>query len=229
MAAALETKSKDQKSREKEASPRPLPAGARRNWRWATAGLVLVLGGAAGAVALTEARMQRVPVVVLAHDVPAGHVLSATDFQIAELAGVEGLGLVRADGGAVEGRRLAVPVRAGTPLAEAALADEADWPEPGSTVVAVSLPGGEVPAAVVPGARVAVMAVGEEPEDSGEPVVAQVHSRTGSDTVDEVAVELEVPVEHMAPVVRAAAAQELRLVLVWPDRGSSGDESGGRP
>src|SRR5690606_4278136 len=76
-----------------------------------------------------------VPVAVLAADLPAGHVITASDLTSVEAAPSEGLRLLAPD--TVEGMVLARPVSAGSPLVAGAVSETAVWPEQGSALVAV--------------------------------------------------------------------------------------------
>ncbi|MEV2279435.1 SAF domain-containing protein [Nocardiopsis sp. NPDC049922] len=112
-----------------------LAAVSRRRWKWAllAAGLIGA-GGMAGAWAgwvLDDAR----PVAVLAADLPAGHLLTASDVRSVEMGEVEGVRLLSPQ--QVQGQVLTRPTLAGSPLVDGSVGESVVWPELGRAVVAV--------------------------------------------------------------------------------------------
>jgi Flp pilus assembly protein CpaB len=173
---------------------------------------------------------EAVPIVVVARDVDAGHVLTSEDLRAADLHGTDGLELVEAESADVLGRRVAIPLRAGTPLPRSALAGADEWPERGRAVVAVALPEATVPSALAAGSAVGVVITeavplsaprddeeGDEPTavTPGVPVMATVHTvrRPAEQGAAETTVELGMA-RADAPLVAAAGSENVRLVLV---------------
>lgn len=144
--------------REASASPAAAPSRARRLLApIPLAGMALVLVALVGFLAVYSSTTNRTPVLVTAHNLPAGEVLSASDVRVAELAGdrrvLDGL-VPERDLGTVLGRRLATSLPSGTPLAQAAVADQA-----AQTVFTLEVPTARALAgALQPGDRVTVLA-----------------------------------------------------------------------
>ncbi|OLT26906.1 hypothetical protein BJF83_20055 [Nocardiopsis sp. CNR-923] len=130
-----------------------MAAVSRRRWKWAllAAGLIGA-GGMAGAWAgwvLDDAR----PVAVLAADLPAGHVLTASDVRPVEMGEVEGVRMLSPQ--QVQGQVLTRPTLAGSPLVAGSVGDRVVWPDLGRAVVAV--PVSTVPHGLEAGATVDVV------------------------------------------------------------------------
>lgn len=118
-----------------------LAATSRRRWKWALLATALIAGGGAAGAWAGFAGEDTLPVAVLAADLPAGHVITASDVTSVEAAPAEGLRLLAPD--RVEGMVLARPVSEGSPLVAGAVSETAVWPEKGSALVVV-------PVAVLP-------------------------------------------------------------------------------
>jgi Flp pilus assembly protein CpaB len=100
-------------------------------------GLVLLLAGVLGTLAIVQQAGQRSPVLVMARSVQAGQVIGADDVRVAELGiapGVATLGAGERD--RVVGRRAAVPLEQGQVLGPAVIAD---GPALAAGLVAMSL------------------------------------------------------------------------------------------
>lgn len=120
-------------------------------------GMALVLVALVGFLAVYSSTTHRTPVLVAAHDLAAGAVLQGSDLRVAELAGdrrvLDGL-VPERDLGMVLGRRLASALPAGSPLAQAAVADQA-----AQTAFTLEVPSGRaLGGALQPGDRVTVLA-----------------------------------------------------------------------
>ncbi|WP_170134244.1 SAF domain-containing protein [Murinocardiopsis flavida] len=213
-----------------------LAAPSRRRWRWLAAGALLIAcGGAAGAWASLHGE-QRVPVATAVSDLPAGHVLTAEDVRVVPMAGAESLDLVDARDGAV-GKPLAVPLRANTPIAEAALGGAA-FPGEGEAVVAAEVAPGVLPGAAVEGASVAAI-ITDTPTEAASPsappdeegaegeqgtapppgrsIEARVHAIDAAEAGQgraPVVVEVVVAAEDAEALARAAGAEQLRFAVV---------------
>jgi Flp pilus assembly protein CpaB len=86
-------------------------------------GLALLLAGVVGTVGVVQRAGQRTPVLVMAHDVPAGQVIDAQDVRVAELGlapGVAALGIQ--DRGRVVGQIASTALAAGQVLGPTAIA-----------------------------------------------------------------------------------------------------------
>jgi Flp pilus assembly protein CpaB len=120
------------------------------------AGAALVLVALVGFLAVYSSTTSRMPVLVTAHDLQAGAVLHASDVRVAELAGdrrvLDGL-VPERDLGTVLGKRLATSLPSGTPLAQAAVAEQA-----AQTAFTLEVPAQAVDGALQPGDRVTVLA-----------------------------------------------------------------------
>jgi Flp pilus assembly protein CpaB len=144
--------------RESSAPPTGVPSRARRLLApIPLAGMALVLVALVGFLAVYSSTTNRTPVLVASHDLAAGAVLHPGDLRVAELAGdrrvLDGL-VPERDLGAVLGKRLAGSLPAGSPLAQAAVADQA-----AQTAFTLEVPTARALAgALQPGDRVTVLA-----------------------------------------------------------------------
>ncbi len=123
------------------------------------AGLVLVLGCAAGGVVTALRLGQRQTVWALARPVMVGHRLTAADLRQVEISATGDLASVPTTSRGVMGQPLAYSLPAGTLLTRVALGHAATPPD-GHALAAVALKPGQFPPNLAAGARVAVVAVG---------------------------------------------------------------------
>ncbi len=153
-----------------------MSGGRRRKLGWVWAGVAAV---AASAVAFTLTGQElgaRTEVLVLARDVPAGHVLQPSDLRGVQVATDTGVVPV-ADRGEVVGRRAKVPLVAGSLLARGQIGRTASFPPPGRSQVALAVEAGGAPPELERGDRVAVLAgpsgagVAEKPDTATDSVV----------------------------------------------------------
>nr|WP_237556134.1 SAF domain-containing protein [Streptomyces sp. SID5914] len=121
---------------------------------WGGIGTVLV--SAVGFTLIATELGGRTDVLVLAKDVPAGHVLTAGDLRSVEVAADAGVVPV-ADRGRVLGRQLRVPVVAGSLLAPGQVGERADFPPTGWSQVSLAVETGAAPPDLARGERVAVL------------------------------------------------------------------------
>ena len=156
------------------APARPSLNGAaqpKRRWSLLVGGLLLVLLCAGIFAVVQLGGDARVQVLAVARPVAAGQPISADDLRIVGVVADPSVPLVRA-GQAQEviGRSAAVPLAAGTLLAESHLGP-ATWPEAGQAVVATALKPGRVPAGIASGSHVLVVTVAKDgsPEATGLP------------------------------------------------------------
>jgi hypothetical protein len=205
--------------------PAPSSAGrlprVRRQRRPALAAagaLLVVLCGVASA-ALTLSGDARVPVLALARDVQAGHVLSAQDLRVAKLAG-DGLSALSADGAAaVAGQTVTASLPAGTLLNNSMLSRQ---PLPGSglQLVAVAVKPGGAPVEAVPGRDVTLVRVvtTADPRAAVEPQVLVARARVVSVRTEAanglLVLTVQVPNASAVAVAQASAAGAVAVTLL---------------
>ena len=208
---------------------------ASRNGRWAAAGVGMVALGALLGVWGTAAAGDRGQVALAAHDVPAGAVIGEEDLRLVEAAGLPEGEFPGTGHEELVGKRAAIALKEGTPIPRAAVADSDTWPSLGRAVVAAALAPSAVPEAAGMGAPVDIVltgqtaeaATGDDDEDEGEAdgvVEGRVHSVERSASGEEALVHLQVPEQDAAALARAAAAEEVRLVLTAAQTGGAKGE-----
>ena len=125
-------------------------------------GLALLLAGVLGTVAVVQRAGQRVPVLVVAREVPAGQVVGDQDVRVAELGlapGVATLGI--GDRGRVVGQVASVPLAAGQVLTPTAMVEGGPALGPGRVAMSVAVAPEHAAAGLLrAGDRVAVVASG---------------------------------------------------------------------
>ncbi|MBT8228008.1 MAG: hypothetical protein HKP61_13385 [Dactylosporangium sp.] len=181
-------------------------------------GAVLVVGCAV-AFAGTALRVDpRTPVLAVAHDLPAGHVLTDSDLTVVRIVADADMATVaESRRSSVVGRSVRLPMAAGGLLAETMLGPGA-WPPAGQSVVAVKVTAGHAPTDLVAGAQVLVLVV---PTSSGNTASA---AQSASVRADATVVSVERPDTSGARVVSllmidadavriAGAAGEASLVV----------------
>ncbi|MEO5901392.1 MAG: SAF domain-containing protein, partial [Ilumatobacteraceae bacterium] len=138
----------------------------------------LVAIGAIGVMLLIFSTAdKRVPVLQLVHDVPAGQQLTAADVRSIELSADPTLAVVHAaDLGAVVGRYARVRMISGSLLAVAML-QRSPLVAPGSAVVAVTVPAGELPAGLRERSRVQLVFPLTSSQSADRPAPAPVAGR----------------------------------------------------
>jgi Flp pilus assembly protein CpaB len=185
-------------------------------------GLALLLAGVVGTVGVVQRAGQRIPVLVMARDVPAGKVIGAQDLRVAELGlapGVAALGV--RDRGRVVGRVASVPLVAGQVLGPTAVA-EAPPLEAGQVLMSVAVaPEHAAAGALRAGDQVAVVA--SSPPDqpaaraavllSPVPVLSVVAPDPDAGGEGKLLVGLAIP-EDQAPALAQAAHGTVDLVLL---------------
>ncbi|WNE95545.1 SAF domain-containing protein [Streptomyces luomodiensis] len=177
---------------------------------------------AVGFVLLMSVVGEREKALVLARDVPAGHVLDAGDLRQVEVASETGI-VSAADRARVLGRRAKVPLVAGALLAPGQFGGARAFPPKGQSEVAFAIEAGSASPGVVRGDRVAVLegpdgtVTGESEEgEAAAPVVGTVTGAKAAESPGGVRV-LTMLVETGA--VRRAAGIEHPRVVVLPAEG----------
>ena len=191
----------------------------RRRPAWVWSGASLVVASAVGCAALVAAAGEREPVLAVARDLPAGHVIAAEDLREVQVAADGGV-VPAGRAGALVGKVAAVPLTAGALLAPGQVADEAAYPPDGYVEVAFAVPAGDAPGLEL-GQRVAVFpgpdGAGAEDRTGAAPVVGTVADvaegdAAGSPRVATVLVE-------SPGAERAARLDRPRLVVLPPEGG----------
>lgn len=203
----------------------PLPTRQRRPGYVALAVMLIALLSAGGAWLYVQAG-QKTPVVVMAREVPAGHVIERTDLSTVSVAGaITAIGGENLD--SVVGQTAAVQLLPGT-LLQRSMVSSTGPLEAGTAAVGVALKSGQLPAdGVDPGDTVAVLRV---------PTAAGAGSRTGDSAEAQVLVEratvfsarldpaqaggtlvtVVVPADDYVAVAAASGSGQVALVEVPP-------------
>jgi hypothetical protein len=230
--AEKQVRSLDGDVRARESRPRLAPPSRRRSLPWLLLGILLVAGSAL-AFAVTSSRLSsRQPVLALAQDVPAGHVLESGDLSVVNVGADATLGLIPASSeSSVLGRPAAMPLVAGSLLTDAELGGGVTPPF-GTAVVGVALKSGQFPPEIAPGDHVLVVMAGGDGLTVGaagraaartvEPISAMVvgvHAASVDSSAASV-VSLQLA-EGSAPSVALGSAQgTVSLILVSGEGGS---------
>ncbi len=135
----------------------PVTGARRRQLGWVWAGLGAVVVSAVGFTLVAQVVGERDEVLVLARDVPVGHVLAPGDLRVVEVAAETGVVRV-AERGSVLGHRVRVPLVAGSLLAPGQVGRSAGFPPSGFSQVPLAVEAGGVPPELSRGQRVAVFA-----------------------------------------------------------------------
>jgi hypothetical protein len=171
---------------------------------------------AVGAVLLVFSTAdRRVAVLQVVHDLPAGAQLTASDVRSIELSTDPSLAVVRvADVASVVGQYTKVRIVSGGLLATGLL-QPAPLVAPGSAVVAVTVPSGELPAGLRERSQVQVVLLPNGATPAPPPVVGRVVGLPISpDTVTgQLSISLEVA---SIDAVALASATRVRVVLLDP-------------
>jgi hypothetical protein len=197
-------------SRERPSST-PARISSRARGRLALGALVVAIGVLIN-LAIYRSVDDKSPVLQLNRDVPAGQQISADDFRTVEI-GADGAfrSVPSSDLNAVVGSYAKVRLIAGTLLAREAL-QAGPLVAPGASVVAVTVPAGEVPIGLRERSRVSVVIVASDrTSTSVNGTVVGLPSQAGSS--GQVSVSIELAAGDAGAV---AAAEKVRLVLLDP-------------
>ena len=213
--------------------PRVAPPARRRNLAWLLLGILLV-AGCALAFAVTSLRVSaRQPVLALARDVPAGHVLQSGDLTVVNVAADSSLALIPSSSqSTVLGQSVAVPLAVGSLLTRAELGADV-MPPSGSAVVGVALKAGQYPPELAPGDHVLIVTAGGAATAGGvrgseaaavaQPILAVVVGVQSAPVDGSAAavVSLQVPEAPAASIAVASSNGAISLVLVSAQGGGS--------
>ena len=197
-------------SRERPSST-PARISSRARGRLALGALIVAIGVLIN-LAIYRSVDDKSPVLQLNRDVPAGQQISADDFRTVEI-GADGAfrSVPSSDLNAVVGSYAKVRLIAGTLLAHEAL-QAGPLVAPGASVVAVTVPAGEVPIGLRERSRVSVVIVASDrTSTSVNGTVVGLPSQAGSS--GQVSVSIELAAGDAGAV---AAAEKVRLVLLDP-------------
>lgn len=192
-------------------SSTPARISSRARGRLALGALVVAIGVLIN-LAIYRSVDDKSPVLQLNRDVPAGQQISADDFRTVEI-GADGAfrSVPSSDLNAVVGSYAKVRLIAGTLLAREAL-QAGPLVAPGASVVAVTVPAGEVPIGLRERSRVSVVIVASDRTPASvNGTVVGLPSQAGSSGQVSVSIELA-----SGDAGAVAAAEKVRLVLLDP-------------
>ncbi|MEU1628226.1 SAF domain-containing protein [Streptomyces sp. NPDC020096] len=205
----------------------PITAGSpvKRQRRWSVLALCVVLAvvGALGASAAVTSAGNRVNVLALAKDVPAGQKLTDDDLVVAAVSSDPALDPVKsADKTTVVGQRVAVDLRRGQMLTRSDLSAGGGLGDD-QQAVGVAIKRGQAPDGLAPGDKVLAVATagdGQKVTDStGSPIQATVMTVGQPDATGTVVITLAVaPTDGPTLAARAAVGQ---VALVRQPRNGS--------
>ncbi|AKA06868.1 flagellar protein FlgA [Streptomyces noursei ZPM] len=133
-----------------------MTGGRRRRLGWVWAGVGAVVVSAVGFTLVAQVIGARTPVLMLSHDVAAGHVLKPSDLRVVQVAAEAGV-VPAKERGTVLGRRSRVPLVGGALLAPGQVGTSAEFPPKGFSQVAFAVEQGGAPPDLAKGERVAVV------------------------------------------------------------------------
>jgi hypothetical protein len=212
--------------RTRESRTRLAPPARRRSLPWLLLGILLV-AGCALAFAVTSLRLSaRHPVLALAQDVPAGHVLQTTDLTVVNVGADSSLALIpESSESTVIGRPAAVPLASGSLLTPSELGAGVT-PPTGSAIVGVALKAGQYPPELAPGDHVLIVTMNQAASPGGlrggggtgaTQTVAAIVVGVQAAPIDSSAadvVSLQISEADAAPIAVASANGAVSLVLV---------------
>jgi hypothetical protein len=200
------------------------PAAAVRRTRipQLVVGVLLTAGTALGFVLFNAASVQRTAVLALANDIDRGHILAADDLQVVYVGTDDVLALTPADRSELlVGRAAVLALPAGTLLTVDQFA-EGRTLVPGAGVVGLAMSPGQYPTPrLAIGDLVNVLEVSEGERlliEAAEVVEVELVGTQGQRFISLLAGE-----DQAATVAAAAAAGEVRLVLIARDRDGSAE------
>lgn len=201
------------------ASPTTTPR--RRNSARIAIGVIVLVLSVLGAMVLFSSATDRVAVIGVARDVPAGHVVTEGDLREVSISGGDGLSTISANNAhRVVGRTAAVTLSAGSLVTPAQLTDGPTVPD-GTVIAGAVLKPGQYPVGLAVGDSVEVVettspdATGAgQPLSRGIATVVDVHE--GPDGQSLLAISLAIPPKDAAAISSAGAAGRLSVVVTSP-------------
>jgi len=207
----------------------PRPAGFRPSSRSRlriAAGALLAVAAVAVMLLIFSTADKRIPVLQLVHDVPAGQQVTADDFRTIEVSADPTLEVVHSgDLDAVVGSYAKVRMISGSLLAMPML-QSAPLVAPGSAVVAITIPTGELPAGLRERSQVQLVFPPGASRAATDPLPAPVTGRvvglptTPDSVTGKLALSIEVAAADAATV---ASASDVRVVLLDPGTDPAAD------
>ena len=192
--------------------------GGRRNNGRIAVGVLVVALSALGAAVVFSSATDRVAVIGIARDVPAGQAITESDLREVSLSGGDGLATIAvADAEQVVGRTAAVSLSKGALLTGAQLTDGAALPE-GSVITGAVLAPGQYPVGLAVGDTVDVVeTTAPDASGVGEPVSRGSASVLDlADSIDGqglLTVSLAIAADDAAAISSAGAAGRVSLVV----------------
>lgn len=199
--------------------PTESPFVAATRPRYTIVGVALMAVFAIGFGLLALRADPATPVLAVARPVPAGATITDADLTVVRIVPDPAAPVVaETDRATVVGKTAAVPLAEGSLLSPAQVGAP-DWPPAGSSVIAVAVPGGRLPAGLVTGSRVSLLPPADPTLGSATtaPVAASVVQVSARDVSGSTVVSLLLATADAHRV--AAAAEGLTLVLESPARG----------
>lgn len=133
-----------------------MSGGRRRRLGWAWAGAGAVVVSAVGFTLVAQEVGHRTEVLEVAHDVPPGAVLKASDLRVVQVAADSGV-VPASQRAKVLGQLVRAPLVAGSLLAPGQVGARADFPPTGFSQVALAVDAGGAPPDLSQGQRVALL------------------------------------------------------------------------
>lgn len=204
--------------------PPAVGASTRRRPGWLWAGLGTVVVSAIGFTLIATNLSGRDEVLMLAKDVPAGHVLTTKDLRTVQAAA--DAGVVSADDRAVVlGREAKVPLVAGSLLAAGHVGEKSNFPPVGWSQVSLAVETGAAPSDLALGERVGVLpgpsgtAPGKVAADAERPPAAVIGTVTGVKAAESAGAARVVTVLVETGAARRATAMEHPRIVVLSAEG----------
>lgn len=197
------------------------PARSRRNTGRVALGVLVLVMSALGAVVLFSSAADRVAVIGIARDVPAGKAITESDLREVSISGGDGLRTLPADDASkVIGQTATVGLVGGSLLSPGQLTDGPSLPD-GTVVAGAVLKGGQYPVGLAIGDSVDVIeTTSPDASGTGEPVsrgtATVIDLSESTDGQSLLTVSLAIPSDSATEIASAGAAGRLSLVVTAP-------------
>ena len=198
-----------------------VPARSRHNTGRIALGVLVLVMSALGAVVLFSSATDRVAVIGIARDVPAGKAINKSDLREVSISGGNGLRTIPADEASkVIGRTAMVGLVGGSLLSPSQLTDGPSLPD-GTVVAGAVLKGGQYPVGLAITDSVDVIeTTSPDASGAGEPVsrgtATVIDLSESADGQSLLTVSLAVPSNSATAISSAGAAGRLSLVVTAP-------------